>query len=87
MDAVASALGLSPLTVNFLRLLVDRQRIGDLAGIARAYAAMTDQHAGRVRATVTAARPLSEDEVGRVRDAIARMTGRTIVLESKRIRR
>jgi F-type H+-transporting ATPase subunit delta len=83
VDAVASALRLSPLTVNFLRLLVDRQRIGDLAGIARAYGAMMDQHAGRVRATVTAARPLTDDEVARVREAIARMTGRTIVLESK----
>jgi F-type H+-transporting ATPase subunit delta len=83
VDAVASALRLSPLTVNFLRLLVDRQRIGDLAGIFRAYGAMVDQHAGRVRATVTSARPLTEDELARVREAIARMTGRTIVLESR----
>ncbi|HET7787183.1 MAG TPA: ATP synthase F1 subunit delta [Myxococcales bacterium] len=83
VDVAASSLRLSPLTVNFLRLLVDRQRIGDLAGIARAYAAMVDQHAGRVRATVTSARPLTEDELARLREAIGRMTGRTIVLESR----
>ncbi|HET9751417.1 MAG TPA: ATP synthase F1 subunit delta [Myxococcales bacterium] len=83
VDAAASALRLSPITVNFLRLLVDRQRIGDLASISRAYGAMVDEQAGRVRATVTSARPLSDDELSRVRDAIARMTGRTIVLESK----
>ena len=83
VDAAASILRLSPLTVNFLRLLVDRQRIGDLAGIARAYGAMLDQHAGRVRATVTSARPLTEDELARLRETIGRMTGRTIVLESR----
>jgi F-type H+-transporting ATPase subunit delta len=81
--AVAGALELSPLTVNFLRLLVDRQRIADLAAVVRAYRAMVDQQAGRVRATVTSARPLSEEELGRVREAIGRMTGRSIVLESK----
>jgi F-type H+-transporting ATPase subunit delta len=83
VDAAASALRLSPLTANFLRLLVDRQRIGDLAEIVRAYRVMVDQQAGRIRATVTSARPLSEDEVSRVRDAIARMSGRTVVLEAK----
>ncbi len=83
VDAVASALRLSALTVNFLRLVVDRQRGADLAAIVRAYRAMVDQQAGRVRATVTAARPLSEDEIGRLREAIGRMTGRSIVLEAK----
>jgi F-type H+-transporting ATPase subunit delta len=81
--AVSKVLGLSPLTVNFLRLLVDRQRVGDLAAIARAYHAMVDQQSGRVRATVTSARPLSEDELERLREAIGRMTGRSIVLDSK----
>jgi F-type H+-transporting ATPase subunit delta len=83
VDAVASALRLSPLTVNFLRLLVDRERIGDLAQIARVYRAMVDQQAGRIRATLTSARPLSEEELNRLRDAIGRMTGRSVVLESQ----
>ena len=83
VDAVAGALNLSPLTVNFLGLLVDRQRIGDLAQIARSYRTMVDQQAGRIRATVTSARPLSDDELTRLRDAIGRMTGRSVVLESR----
>jgi len=83
IEAIAGVLKLSPVTANFLRLLVDRQRIGDLAQIARSYRTLVDQHAGRVRATVTAARPMSEDEVNRLRDAIGRMTGRSIVLEAK----
>jgi F-type H+-transporting ATPase subunit delta len=83
VDAAASALRLSPATANFLRLLVERQRGGDLAAIARAYRAMVDQQAGRVRATVTAARPLSDGELERLREAIGRMTGSSIVLESR----
>ena len=83
VDAAASALRLTPLTVNFLRLLVDRQRIVDLPQISRAYRAMVDQQAGRIRATVTSARPLTEDEIARLREAISTMTGRTVLLESK----
>jgi F-type H+-transporting ATPase subunit delta len=83
VDAIAGTLHLSPLTVNFLRLLIDRQRIADLADIARSYRAMVDQQAGRVRATVTSATPLSEHQLERLRDAIGLMTGRSIVLDSK----
>jgi F-type H+-transporting ATPase subunit delta len=83
VDAVASALKLAPVTVNFLRLLADRQRISDLADIARSYRAMVDQQAGRVRATVTSAGPLTEEQVGRLQEALGRMTGRSVVLEAK----
>jgi F-type H+-transporting ATPase subunit delta len=83
VDAVTGALNLSPLTVNFLRLIIDRQRIGDLALIARVYRSLVDQQAGRVRATVTSAAPLNEQQLERLREAIGRMTGRSIVLEAK----
>src|SRR5205814_7387855 len=82
-DAVASALKLSPTVVNFLGLLVDRQRVGDLPQIARAYRQMVDEKVGRMRATITSAAPLSERETKNLRDAIAAMTGRTIVLDAK----
>jgi len=69
VDAVAGALKLSAVTVNFLRLLVDRQRMGALAEIARLYRALVDRQAGRIRATVTSAGPLSEHELERLRAA------------------
>lgn len=83
VSAIAAALNLSPTVVNFLRLLVDRQRVGDLQQIARAYRSLLDAQVGRVRATVTSAAPLSEQELGRLRETIAAMTGRTIVLDAK----
>jgi F-type H+-transporting ATPase subunit delta len=83
VDAAASALKLSAVTVNFLRLLVDRQRVGALADVARVYRALVDRQAGRIRATVVSAGPLSGHELERLREAIARTTGRAVVLESK----
>lgn len=83
LDAIASAVQLSPLLVNFLRLLLDRKRIADLPQIARAYGALLDEKAGRVRATVTSAAPLSQAELGRISAALAALTGRSIVLHAQ----
>jgi F-type H+-transporting ATPase subunit delta len=82
VDLLAQRLSLSPSVVNFLRLLVDRHRLAEIGAIARSYAEMLDEKVGRVRATVTSARPLSEDDLRRVREALAALTRRTIVLES-----
>ncbi len=80
---LASSLKLSPLVVSFLRLLVDRQRIGDLPQIGRSYRALLDVEVGRVRATVTSAAPLSDQETARLRETLEKMTGRTIVLDTR----
>jgi F-type H+-transporting ATPase subunit delta len=71
------------LVARFLRLLVDRHRLAALPAIARAYGEMVDEKVGRVRATVTSARPLADDELRRVRDAFAAATRHTIVLDSR----
>jgi F-type H+-transporting ATPase subunit delta len=76
-------LSLSPLVANFLRLLVDRHRLAELPAIARAYAEMLDEKIGRVRATVTSAKPMMDDELRRVREALAAATRRSIVLDSR----
>ena len=68
---------------SFLHLLVDRQRIADLAQIARVFRGLVDAHAGRVRATVTSAAPLSDRDLKKVQNAIEEMTGREIVLDAK----
>jgi F-type H+-transporting ATPase subunit delta len=83
VDALGMALALSPLLMKFLRFLVERQRTPDLAAIGRAYSALLDQQVGRVRATVTAAQPLSPEEVKKLRDTLASLTGRSVVLEAK----
>jgi F-type H+-transporting ATPase subunit delta len=44
---------------------------------------MLDEKVGRVRATVISAKPLTDEEVRRVREAFSAATRRTIVLESR----
>jgi F-type H+-transporting ATPase subunit delta len=83
IDALEQQLQLDPGIVNFLRLLLDRQRIAALPAIARAYGELLDQRLGRVRATVTSAQPLGEGELSSVRDALAKAVQRTILLEAK----
>jgi F-type H+-transporting ATPase subunit delta len=81
--ALSAQLAVSPALRDFLSLLVDRQRIGQLEMIARVYRGLLDEKVGRVRAVVTSALPLGEAELGRVRDALAAATRKSVSLESK----
>ena len=81
--ALGKRLNLSPLTTNFLSLLVDRQRIEEIEAVARVYRDLLDEKVGRVRAVVTSALPLNPDDLARVRDTLAAATRKSVVLESK----
>jgi F-type H+-transporting ATPase subunit delta len=67
---------------KFILLLLDRRRLGAVPMIARAYREMADLHTGRVRAHVISAQPLGPAELNRIRDSLARRTGKHVVLES-----
>src|SRR5438093_165193 len=82
-DVLAKSLSLSPLVANFLRFLVDRHRLAEIPAIARSFAEMVDEKVGRVRAMVTSAKPLSEEELRRVREVLSQATRRSIVLEAR----
>ena len=74
VDILVQKLSLSPLVASFLRLLVDRHRLAEVGAIARSYGEMVDEKVGRVRATVTSAKPLSDDDLARVREALSAAT-------------
>ena len=71
-----------PLLTDFLRLLVERQRLEGLPQIALAFAGMVDAYLGRVRAVVSAPLPLGDDQLAGVKKALASATGKTIQLET-----
>ena len=68
---------------RFALLLLERGRIRALPAIARAYRALGDQHAGRVRATVTSAQALSAADLERVRKSLEQRTHKTVMVESQ----
>ena len=67
---------------RFVLLLLERGRLPAVGNIARAYREMVDLHAGRVRALVTSAQPLGPAELNRIRESLARRTGKHVVLEA-----
>ena len=83
LQAVMNALGAveTPLQ-NFIRLLVDRDRIAYLGDIARVFRDMADSLAGRVRGRVTAATPLPEDSMTAIKKGLERLTDRQVILEA-----
>lgn len=83
-EAVEKSLGgFDPQVSNFLRLLVDRNRMQFLEDIARVYRDLADARAGRVRGQVTSAVPLSGDALKKISQILETITQRKVVLDSK----
>ncbi len=79
---VAERLQLSTLAKNFLALVAQRRRLALLADIRAAYEALVDQAAGRVRARVRSAAPLTEAQRAGIRERLGRRLGKTVLLDT-----
>ena len=81
--AVLAKLKASKTTVNFTKLLLDRERVGALPDISRALAEMIDEQAKRIRAVVTSAKPLSSAHLQRLVKALEKKSGKKILVETR----
>lgn len=75
-------LGVQPMTSNLLRLMVEKGRFAVLPDLVEIYHAEADAEAGRLRVQVTTADALSADLAEEIRAALARSTGKEIVLDT-----
>lgn len=80
LEAVIKEAGLSQMTANFIRLLMDKGRLADLPDIAVAYNHLSDAEKGVVRARLTSASPLAQKEVEDIRASLSKFTGQTVEL-------
>jgi F-type H+-transporting ATPase subunit delta len=80
-EALISALKPSPLLANTLRLLADRRRLADLPALERTYRGFADEKAGRVRAKVTTAVPLTDEAATHLGAALQQATQRNVIIE------
>lgn len=80
-DAVAERIGAHAITRDFLRLLVEKDRFDRFDAVHRAFEGLSDQAAGRVRATLTSATPLSDEVVGRIQTKLESATGKQVLLD------
>jgi F-type H+-transporting ATPase subunit delta len=84
VEAVMKALGgFDPEVANFVRLLVDRNRMGALPDMARVYSELADARAGRIRGRVVSAVPLPHDALHRISEILEAITQRKVVLDAR----
>lgn len=69
-----------PMVGNLLRLLAQRDRLADLAGVSFFFKEMTDERLGKVQAEVIAAIDLPEDAQTKLREALSQATSRQVEL-------
>lgn len=82
VDQIAKRTSFHPMVRNFMMLLLDNDRFDYIGGIADELDDMVDVHAGNVRASVTTATPLQAAQVAVIKDAIAKLTGKNVLLET-----
>lgn len=73
----------SSLTVRFLSLLLERDRLAHLAGIVSCYRRSLNQAKGRVEAKVISASALDDSMVERVRAQLRGISGKEVVLQQE----
>jgi F-type H+-transporting ATPase subunit delta len=79
LGSLARKVMADPMVVKFLELVIDRDRMSGLPDIARAYQRMSDEAAGRLQAHITSATPLAPDALTRIKSALEKATGKTVV--------
>lgn len=77
---VTRSLQLSPVSVHFFSLLLERGRLTYLPSIVGSYRRMLNEAKGRVEAKVAASSPLNTAVLERLRAALRRISGKDVVL-------
>ena len=79
--ATAEAIGVGEVTRNFLGVLAQNRRLGQLPGIIRAYRQLAARHRGERTAEVTSAHPLTDDQVAELRKQLRARVGTDVTVD------
>ncbi len=82
LEGLIKAQGVNVALGNTLRLLNDRNRLGNVPDIARIYRDLVDVRMGRVRGKVTSATPLDAAQLKAVEESLQKLTQRDVLLEA-----
>jgi F-type H+-transporting ATPase subunit delta len=80
VQAIAEKAEWPRLFQNFVLLLLDKDRLQHIKAIDEAFRRLQDDHEGRARGSVTSAVPLSDDQLSQIREQLAELTGKTVLL-------
>jgi F-type H+-transporting ATPase subunit delta len=79
--AVAGVLQLDATTTSFLGVLAHNRRLNQLPAIIRAFRGLASLHRGETTAEVTSAHPLSDAQVGELKQQLRQRIGRDVAVE------
>jgi len=71
----------SPVTKNFLGLLLDKNRIGAIEAISNFYSKLSDEVSNITSAKVLTAKPLKDEVIKKLKDALIRLTSKEVKLD------
>jgi F-type H+-transporting ATPase subunit delta len=75
LAAILDKAGIKGLAANFLRVITTNRRLFAVRDMIRAYRVLAARQKGEVTAEVTVAEPLSDKNVGALKDALKSVTG------------
>jgi F-type H+-transporting ATPase subunit delta len=78
---LAGRLKLSPIVVNFLHLLVDKNRMRYLPDITVLYRELVDEAAGRARVRLATAHDLSQKKLQELTQGLQNLLGKQVIME------
>jgi len=78
LEALADRAGFYGLTRRFLGFLAQKRRLFALPQIIDAYAALLAEHKGEVAAEVVSAVPLTDEQLGAVREQLGKAVGQKV---------
>jgi len=84
VSALAQTIGLSKVTVDFLNLLIERERIDHFFEIVKSYQGLCDEVSSRIRATLVAPGEVSPDSVNQIKEQLEAQTGKNVILSVER---
>jgi F-type H+-transporting ATPase subunit delta len=83
LNRVLDRSGFPPIIQNFLRLLLDKNRIGAIKEISEHYGKLTDELMGITRAQVMTAWPMKDHAVLKIKEALETISSGEVKIEVK----
>jgi F-type H+-transporting ATPase subunit delta len=81
VKAAAEAMKLDAITANFLGVLAQNRRLGQLDNVIRAFNQLAARHRGETTAEVTSAHPLDDDQVAALKTNLKTRLGRDVAVD------
>ncbi|HKI49363.1 MAG TPA: ATP synthase F1 subunit delta [Desulfobacteria bacterium] len=78
LDVVLEKSSFAALVKNFLRLLLDKQRIGGIEEVSADYTRLTDEISNIIRAEIITARPLKDEVMTKLDTVLSKITSKTV---------